>query len=59
MEKKYIATAQEARDHAIEWQSWSSQRSMSYGELAEWESYFTRLGKQFHLTAEFRENGIL
>jgi hypothetical protein len=52
-------TADEARDRAITWQHDSSQRSMTYGELATWQDYFQALADRFDLTDEFRENGIL
>jgi hypothetical protein len=52
-------TAEEARSLAIEYQSWASNRAMSYGELNEWTGYFTALAKKFHLTEEFKENGII
>lgn len=54
-----IKTAAEARQIAIDWQSWASEQSLSMGELAEWYSYFEELGKRFELTEEFAENGIL
>ena len=59
MDKKAISTAAEARSYAIEWQDWQSKQSLSWGEMAEWAEYFRKLGKRFHLTAEFRENGII
>lgn len=52
-------TKEEARNQAIEWVSWQSQRSLSYGALAEWQEYFAALGEKFDLTDEFRENGII
>jgi len=59
MTKKTVSNAAEARDHAVEWQCWSSEQSLSYGELAEWQAHFKKLGKRFGLTTEFKENGIL
>lgn len=59
MDKKEINTQEEARDYAIEWQKWSAEQSLSYGELAEWGDIFTRLGVRFNLTEEFQENGII
>lgn len=54
-----IDNAEEARDFAIEWQGWASDRDLSYGELVDYADYFERLGKRFNLTDEFKENGIL
>ena len=54
-----IKTKDEARQFAIDWQTWTSEQNLSYGELAEWEDVFTKLGRQFFLTAEFKENCIL
>jgi len=49
----------EAREQAIVWQEWQSNRSMSWGEVAWWNNYFKKLGKKFGLTEEFKENGII
>lgn len=54
-----IDSADEARDHAQEWQTWASEQALSYGELSTYQAYFERLGKRFNLTDEFKENGIL
>lgn len=54
-----IKTEDEARQAAIDWQAWSSDQSLSYGELADWAGAFETLGKKFNLTDEFKENGIL
>lgn len=59
MEKRNITTADEARQYAIDWQNWSSEQSLSYGELAEWQTIFTELAFRFDLRDEFRENGII
>ena len=48
-----------AREKAIEWQADFGNHNYSYGELAEWSSYFEKLGKRYGLTEEFRENGII
>jgi hypothetical protein len=52
-------TAEEARQQAIGWQHGLSEQSISYGELAEWQSYFETLAEKFDLTDEFKENGII
>ena len=56
---KKINTAEEARQYAIEWQSWASEQSLSYGELAEWGDIFRELATKFDLLEEFNENGII
>lgn len=52
-------TVQEARNKAIEWQSWASGQDLSYDELANWQRYFATLAYHFNLTEEFKENGII
>lgn len=59
MEKIEIKTTEEATQYAIDWQKWSSEQSLSFGELAEWQDYFTSLAWRFDLTEEFKENGII
>lgn len=54
-----VTTAEQARDLAIDWQHWQSERSMSYAESALWIDLFEQLGERFGLTEEFRENGII
>lgn len=52
-------TAEEARQQAIEWQNWQSDKDLSMGVIAQWGAYFAELGKKFNLTDEFKENGII
>jgi len=54
-----IKTKEEAKTMAIDYQNWASEQSMSYGELAEYQNYFEKLGKKFGLKKEFKENGII
>lgn len=49
----------QARQLAIDWQAWSAEQSLSYGELAEWQAHFEKLGERFGLTEEFKENGVI
>ena len=56
---KQIKTKAEATSHAINWQNWSSNQSLSCGELAEWQEVFTKLAIKFDLQDEFKENGII
>lgn len=54
-----ITTAEQARDHAVEWQHWAAEQNLSYGEVAEWQAHFEQLATKFGLTEEFKENGII
>lgn len=54
-----IKTAGEAEQLAMDWQVWASEQNLSYSELADWEDFFRKLGRDFNLTAEFSENGII
>ena len=58
---KYQEGKTRARCKAIEWQIdyFTGERSISWGELAEWQEYFSRLASRFGLVREFRENGII
>lgn len=47
-----------ARQKAIDWQMEAAEKSLSYGELAEAQAYFERLGRHYGLLREFRENAI-
>ena len=54
-----VATAGEARDIAIEWSHWSGEQSLSYGDLFDWQDYFSSIVAKFpELEDEFTENGI-
>ena len=55
----YSARKEAARAKAIEWQEWFATTSMSWGELADWQAYFTRLAKRYGLVREFKENAII
>ena len=57
--KKLVATAEEARQLAIEWQHWASEQALSIGQLTEWQAYFANIALTFNLTDEFKENGII
>lgn len=65
MEKQTPKTQEEARQYAIEWQQWLSEQNeigkeptLYQSDLVEWQNEFERIGKEFDLTEEFRENGI-
>jgi len=54
-----IKSEEEARQTAINFQNWASEKSLSYAELSEYSGYFETLGKKFNLTEEFKENAII
>ena len=56
---KYAREKKNARQKAIEWQLDFNNHDYSYGELAYFTEYFTKLAKRYGLTEEFRENGII
>lgn len=55
---KYQEMKEKVRNEAIDWQYNAANENYSYGELADWEGYFERLGRRYGLLTEFRENGI-
>lgn len=59
MKKTYAEQKQNARQRAIDWQEWQAGQSLSQGEYADFENYFTRLGRRFGLLREFKENAII
>ena len=54
----YARSKSELREQAIDDQRHASECCLSYGELAYFGDYFTKLGKRFGLLKEFKENGI-
>lgn len=56
---KYARAKANARQKAIDWQMDYPNNNFSYGELAEFTEYFTRLAKHYGLVKEFKENGII
>jgi hypothetical protein len=60
MQKQTPKTKEEARQYAIEFQYWASDgQNFSYNELAQWQAEFERIGEEFDLLDEFKENGII
>lgn len=55
----YIKTKKQARQYAIDFQNWMSRKNLSYGLLLHFQNKLEKLGKQFDLTEEFEENGII
>ena len=56
---KEITTKEQARQFAIEWQTYQGTRVMSYRDLIGWQNGFRKLAKKFRLGREFKENGLL
>ena len=56
--KSYQQLKSEAREQAIDWQIETSEQNLSYGELAEAQEHFEKLGRRYGLLQEFRENAI-
>ena len=56
---RYARATENARQKAIEWQLDFNNHNYSYGELAYFTEYFTKLAKRYGLITEFRENGII
>lgn len=55
----YKKAKEKARNKAVEWQMDFSNHNHSWGEIAYFETYFTRLAKRYGLVREFKENGII
>ena len=56
---RYARAKENARQKAIDWQTDYCNNDYSYGELAAFVEYFTKLAKRYGLITEFRENGII
>ena len=54
-----IKTKEQARQYAIDYQKWASEKDLSYGEILHFQNKLTILGERFDLTEEFKENGII
>lgn len=61
-----IKTEDQARELALDWQTWSSEQNqigeeptLYTSDLIEWQNFFEKLAAKFNLTDEFRENGII
>ena len=55
----YALRKADVREEAIEWQADFCNHNYSYGELADFSDYFTRLGKRYGLLREFKSEGII
>ena len=56
---RYTRAKENARQKAMDWQTEYYNNNYSYGELAAFTEYFTKLAKRYGLITEFRENGII
>ena len=54
----YQQKKEQVRNEAIDWQYEQADMSLSYGELADAQERFERLGRRYGLLHEFRENAI-
>lgn len=54
-----VASAEEARSIAIDWQQAASTAALDWEEISKFEEYFAALATKFELTEEFKENGII
>lgn len=48
-----------ARELALKYQQYSSENSLTYSEIAQYQALLQELARDFDLTDEFTENGIL
>lgn len=55
----YAERKNAAREKAMRYQNTITEFNLSWGEMAEWQAMFERLGKRYGLLREFRENGII
>ena len=55
----YQAAKDKARNEAIDWQASCGEHDYSYGEFAECQEHFEKLGRRYGLLTEFKENGII
>jgi hypothetical protein len=54
-----IKTKEQARQYAIDYQNWSSNKDLSWGESLDFQNKLRSLAKKFGLVKEFKENGII
>lgn len=52
-------TKDEARQYAIDWQNYMSDKSMSWQDVVHYQDIFSKIAVKFHLVREFKENGII
>jgi len=54
-----IKTEEQAKNIAIDFQSWVSNQNLSWEEIINYNNYFEEIAEKFKLKNEFRENGII
>lgn len=54
-----VASKDQARDIAIDWQAWVATQDLSYGEVVFYGNYFNELATRYKLAREFKREGIL
>ena len=59
IKESYQQLKEAAREAAIDWQNSWQDNWPSYGELAEAQERFEKLGRRYGLIREFRENAII
>lgn len=52
-------TQGEARMYGIEWQNWASEQDLSWDEIAMHQNNLYLIAREFDLTHEFKENGLI
>lgn len=56
---KYTRGKAKTREYAMQLQADLSENSTSYAELAEIQTKFKKLGTQYGMIREFKENGLI
>ena len=55
----YQRRKEQIRQEAIDWSLDFNNHNYSWGELADWQDYFTKYGKRYGLLNEFRNEAII
>jgi hypothetical protein len=55
----WIKTKEQARQYGIDFQTWASDKNLSYGELLLFQNKLSTLAEKFGLVEEFQENGLI
>ena len=56
---KYQIGKEKARQKAVDWQLDFNNHNYSWGDLYEYQNYFSKLARRYGLVREFQENGII
>ena len=56
---EYQKNKERVRNEAIKYANSFAEHDCSYGELADNQGYFEKLGRRYGLLREFKENGII